>query len=359
MMRVGVTGLRGIPDIQGGIETHCEELFPLIAERDAEVTIFCRKPCAPTIRLQEWKGLKLKWLPTIHSLKSEAFIHTFLSVMTARMTGTEILHIHACGPGLFVPLAKILGMKVVFTHHGEDYNRAKWGTLAKRILKFGERLAVRNADAVICISPHISEMLRKEYHIEPIIIPNGITPQKEDGDTSILQDLGIEENKYIISVGRLVPEKGFDLLIRAFVRSGLSDRYKLTIVGGTDYPSDYSRGLNRIAEENGIIMTGALQKKDVMTLVRNSSLFVLASSHEGLPISLLEAMSCGTDILVSDIPACRLPELEKDDFFNMSEEDLENGLRRKLNLQRRRDFNLSEYSWELAAEKTFHIYQEL
>ena len=145
-----VTGTRGIPGVMGGVETHCEELFPRLAERGWDVTVVRRSNYVED-GLKEWKGVRLVTLPSPKKKSFEAIIHTFRAINEARRLGANILHIHAIGPALLVPYAKVLGMKVVFTHHGPDYDRDKWGLAAKTMLKLGERMGCMFADDVIVI----------------------------------------------------------------------------------------------------------------------------------------------------------------------------------------------------------------
>lgn len=161
-MKIFVTGTRGIPDIMGGVETHCEELFPRIASMDNEVTIIRRSNYVHDT-LAEWKGVKLVDVDSPKKKSFEAIIHTFRAVNKAKSLGAEILHVHAIGPALLVPYAKMRGMKVVFTHHGPDYDRDKWGTIAKMILKLGERMGCWFADDVIVISDVIKNLIADKY----------------------------------------------------------------------------------------------------------------------------------------------------------------------------------------------------
>ena len=150
-MKLVVTGTRGIPDIMGGVETHCEELFPRIAAKGVDTTLIRRKDYVRD-SLTEWKGVKLVDISAPKRKSYEAVVHTFRAVNKAKKLGADVVHIHAIGPALLVPYAKMLGMKVVFTHHGPDYDRDKWGFAAKSVLKLGERLGCRFADDVIVIS---------------------------------------------------------------------------------------------------------------------------------------------------------------------------------------------------------------
>ena len=162
MKKIVVTGTRGIPGVMGGVETHCEELFPRLAERGWDVTVVRRSNYVED-GLKEWKGVRLVTLPSPKKKSFEAIILTFRAFNEALRVGADILHIHAIGPALLVPYAKMLGMKVVFTHHGPDYDRDKWGLAAKTMLKLGERLGCKFADDVIVIYDVIRNLISRKY----------------------------------------------------------------------------------------------------------------------------------------------------------------------------------------------------
>ena len=161
-MKIVVTGTRGIPNIMGGVETHCEELFPRMVRRGFDVTVIRRKSYVRDC-LTEWNGVKLVDVESPKKKSFEAIIHTFRAINEAKRLGADVLHIHAIGPALLVPYAKILGLKVVFTHHGPDYDRDKWGKAAKMMLKMGERLGCMFADDVIVISDVIRNLIKEKY----------------------------------------------------------------------------------------------------------------------------------------------------------------------------------------------------
>ena len=127
-MNIIVTGTRGIPSIQGGVETHCEELYPLmLSSGNIHIMLICRSAyISKEKRRINYKGIDLKTLYSPKSKSFEAIVHTFLTVLYAAYKRPDILHIHAIGPNLLTPLARLLGLKVVMTHHGPDYERQKW-----------------------------------------------------------------------------------------------------------------------------------------------------------------------------------------------------------------------------------------
>ena len=137
-MKIVVTGTRGIPGIQGGVETHCQELYPRIAAMGHDVTVIRRTPYVSDCN-KEYSGVRLVDVYAPRKKSFEAIVHTFLAIIKARRMNADILHIHAIGPAIMVPFARMLGLKVVMTNHGPDYDRQKWGRMAKAILKTGER----------------------------------------------------------------------------------------------------------------------------------------------------------------------------------------------------------------------------
>lgn len=356
-MKIVVTGTRGIPEIQGGVETHCQELFPLIAEKGFDVTVVRRKCYAPD-SLKEFHGVKLKDLYAPRKKSLEAAVSTLLGVIYAKRAGADIVHIHAVGPSIVIPVAKLLGLKVVMTHHGFDYERKKWGRTAKWVLKTGEKFAARFADRIIVISQPIADRLANEYgRTDTALIYNGVPVPAPSAKTDYLDELGIRPGKFVLAVGRLVPEKNFHQLIEAFK----SDDYKLVIAGDADHPDDYSAALKQQAADAGVVMTGFIRGERLNQLLSNAALFVLPSSHEGLPITLLEAMSYGRDVLVSDIAANKLPQLSSGDFFETgSVKALGDALERKLaSPDLNRAYDLSPYNWSTIADQTAGVYRSL
>ncbi len=362
-MRIVVTGTRGIPGIQGGVETHCEALFPRIVDAEHEV-IIVRRPQfkSPGYDASYYKGVQVKDVKTLSGKYFEAFAHTVQAVCYARRVHADIVHIHAIGPALITPLVKLLGMKAVVTHHGPDYDRQKWGNTSKKILRLGERLGARYADKMIVISKHIEKMMFEKYAFlkEVELIHNGVDLQLSDGN-DVLQKYDLQDCKYILAVGRFVEEKGFDLLIKAHAQSQYSNA-KLVIAGDADHADQYSEGLKRMARQHDVVLTGFLQKEQLVQLYSNAALFVLPSFHEGLPISLLEAMWCKCDVLVSDIPANLEVDLSQQDYFKCGNvDDLTLHLNEKMmtNNCNKRLYDMRKYDWDYIAAQTKEVYDSL
>lgn len=363
-MKIVVTGTRGIPNVMGGVETHCEELFPRIASKGEEVTVI-RRSSYINDSLTEWNGVKLVDIATPKKKSFEAIVHTFRAINEAKRLGADVLHIHAIGPAMLTPYARLLGMKVVFTHHGPDYDREKWGRVAKTVLKLGERMGCRFANEVIVISDVIKNLIARKYgrteHVH--LIYNGVPSPDMCDFPEYFEELGIEKGKYILGMCRFVPEKNLHHLVEAFTRlkgEGVNG-IKLVLAGDTDFEDEYSLGLKEMARKNGVVLTGFIKGRKLHSLLTNCCCYCLPSSHEGLPIALLEAMSYKVPVVVSDIPANLEVGLPKEDYFPCGDVD---ALAKKLQEVATKpvqtiDYDMDKYDWNRIANQVNDVYQTL
>ncbi len=365
-MKIAVTGTRGIPGIMGGVETHCEELFPRIAARGFDVTVIRRKSYAHDT-LTQWKDVHLVDIEAPKKKSFEAIVHTFRAIMAARRMKADVVHIHAIGPALLVPYAKLLGLKVVFTHHGPDYDRDKWGFAAKSMLKLGEWLGCKLADHVIVISDVIRQLIARrcgrtrDVHL----IYNGV-PEPEICDfPEYFEELGIEKGKYILGMCRFVPEKHLHDLVEAYSRlknDGKAGDVRLVLAGDTDFEDNYSRTLKQQARDNGVVLTGFIRGKKLHSLLSNALCYSLPSSHEGLPIALLEAMSYQLPVITTAIPANLEVGLNADCYHEVGDVDaLAAKLAAIISHQplQRIGYDMSKYDWDRIAGQVCDIYNSL
>jgi len=365
-MRVVVLGTRGFPDIQGGVEKHCENLYPRLAELGCQVIVLGRQPyVGETVR--EYKKVVVGYLPCPRQKFLEAPVHTFLGVFAAKKLKADIVHIHGVGPALFTFLARMKRMKVVMTHHGPDYERAKWNWFARLVLRLGEWVGCRSANEVICISGQIARDVQKKFGRQAHVIPNGVEAAQSAQTDEILRSQGLKQGKYILAVGRFVPEKGFDALIEAFERSPVAG-WKLVIAGDADHEDEYSRKLKETARGNpDVVLTGFLSGVALKEIYTHAGLFVLASYYEGLPIALLEAMSYGLSCVVSDIPANREAGLAEERYFKPGDvRQMAEKIREfcalplgKTEKEAQVRLVAQRFDWDRIAEQTFRVYQTL
>lgn len=360
-MKIVVVGTRGIPYIMGGVETHCEELFSRIAKKGFDVVVIRRKSYVND-GLTKWNGVELVDVETPKKKSLEAIVHTFRAINEAKKLGADVLHIHAIGPALLVPYAKLLGMKVVFTHHGPDYNRDKWGFVARNILKLGERVGCVFSDDVIVISNVIKELIARKYkrtkHVH--LIYNGVPKPELCDYPEYFSELGIEKGNYLLGMCRFVPEKNLHHLVEAFSKIDAKG-CRLVLAGDTDFEDGYSRNLKRMAHEAGVVLTGFIKGKKLHSLLTNARSYVLPSSHEGLPIALLEAMSYGLPVVVSDIPANLEVGLESECYFETGNIDqLAIKLQKSVNVEcYRLSYKMDEYNWDIIADQVINVYNKM
>jgi glycosyltransferase involved in cell wall biosynthesis len=362
-MKLLITGTRGIPNIPGGVETHCEQLFPLIQGKIFDITVARRSAyVTPENKISEYKGVKLVDIFSPKKKSIEAIMHTFLAVCHAKRKGFKYIHIHAIGPALMIPFARLLGLKVVMTHHGPDYDRQKWGRTAKVMLKAGEYCAAKFANEIIVISENINNILKIKYSRHNAhLIYNGVNLPTPTISDNYIKKLKLQRGNYIIAVGRFVPEKGFHDLIEAYLQSGI--KQKLVLAGDADHETDYSRNLKQQAKTNGIVLTGFIKGEKLNEIFTHTALFVMPSYHEGLPFALLEAMSYNLNVLVSDIPANKEVGLAADSYFQCGNVvQLAEKLQKNVNSKKNSNFTeilKEKYNWKTIAEQTKEVYNLL
>jgi len=367
-MKIAVLGTRGIPDVLGGVETHCSELYPRLVTLGCDVTVFTRTPyIEKDMRLEDYKGVKLihQWCPRKKS--TEAIVHSLLCTLRSKKLAPDILHIHAIGPTLVAPMAKAFGFKIVMTHHGPDYNRQKWGKIAKAALRQGENFGVKNSDAIISISKGIRDHIKNKFNRDSILIPNGVCRNIKNSSSKNLSKYGLVPNKYMFTACRFVPEKGLHNLINAYRRIQ-HPTFKLVIAGDADHETMYSRDIKKMAEQtDGVVLTGFIYGDVLSELYSNAGHFVLPSHFEGLPIALLEAMTYGLPVLASDIPQHKEIPLEECRYFKCNNEDslyeaLSGCFQNSISEHEMETYERlieEEYNWDKIALKTFEVYKEV
>ncbi|MBR1142625.1 glycosyltransferase family 4 protein [Bradyrhizobium sp. AUGA SZCCT0431] len=298
-----IFGFRGFPNVQGGVESHVENLAPQLVKLGHRVTACSRSPYADPTGEKEWKGVRLLRLWTLQNTYLEAVLHSLVCTVVAAVRRPLVVHVQGIGPALVTPLLRVLGLRIVVTHHGEDYNREKWGWAARTVLRLGEALGMRFAHKRIAISRSIEKLIATKYGKSCEVIPNGVAFSELPSENDKIRNLGLEPGRYVLTVGRLVPEKRQLDLLRAFADSELVG-WKLAIVGRIDHKNKYADLLaSEAATMENVVMAGFQTGEALRQLYAHAGLFVLPSSHEGLPIVLLEALGYGLPVLVSDIPS--------------------------------------------------------
>lgn len=365
--RVLVAGLRS-PDAEGGIESHARHLYPHIARLGCEVELVVRRLYHPASKPDVWQGIRLKPLWSPRTMGLETLVHTLLATLYAIRTRPDIYHLHAVGPALFAPLARLFGLKVVVTHHGPDYDREKWGGVGRLVLRLGEYLGMRFANGRIVISSTISDIVRRKYRLESTIIPNGVDLPPATESTALLKELGLERGRYVVQVSRFVPEKRQADLVRAFLAADLDSDWRLVFVGSAGQDNRYAREVRALCGgDERVVFAGFRSGAELAELTQNAALFVLPSSHEGLPIALLEALSHGLPVIASDIPANVEVGLPPEQYFALGDiaaltRRIEHAVQQPPSAdaaQARRRWVAERYDWQRIAGETTALYRSI
>jgi glycosyltransferase involved in cell wall biosynthesis len=356
-----VLGVRGIPGVQGGVETHAEQLYTRLAELGCDVEVIVRSPYV-SAEHRNVGPIRLRriWSPTRPGF--EPLVHSLLGAVYAGFVRPDILHIHAVGPAAVTPLARLFGLKVVVTHHGPDYDRDRWGRFARTLLRFGEWAGMRFSNARIVISRVIADLVKRKHGRDSVLIPNGVVPIEPPREDDQVRRFGLEPGKYFLMVSRVVPEKRQLDLIAAYGQAKRAD-WKLAIVGGLGN-DEYSGRVRDAAVQTGVVLTGFLGGTPLQQVYAHAGAFVLPSTHEGLPIAMLEALSYGLPVIASDIPANLEVGLAPESYFRVGDvESLAEAMSRTVHVgdgpaarAARRQWVEGKYNWDEIANQTRSVY---
>jgi glycosyltransferase involved in cell wall biosynthesis len=305
--RIAFIGQRGVPATIGGIEHHVEEIGSRLVDRGHDVTVYTRANYTKH-HVSEHRGIHVRYIPTAPTKHLEALIHSGLSTAVAMAPGprrADILHYHAIGPSVFTPLPRVLTRRgVVLTIHGLDYDRDKWGVGARTALRSAGWISAHVPHATITVSRNLADFYLRRYGRIANYIPNGVAAPIFQPPHIIKERFDLGERSYALFLGRLVPEKAPDLLLRAF--RGVDTTARLVIAGGSSFTDRYVRELESLAASDPrVLLVGPVHGDLLHELYSNAALFVLPSSLEGLALTLLEAASYRLPLVASDIPPNR------------------------------------------------------
>ncbi|MDO4942840.1 MAG: glycosyltransferase family 4 protein [Lachnospiraceae bacterium] len=370
-LSIAMLGHKRIPSREGGIEIVVEELSTKMVKAGHSVTCYNRSGHHVSGKefdggsLKEYKGVKLKSVFTINRKGLAAMTSSFIEAICAAFGKYDVVHFHAEGPCAMLWLPKLFGKRCIATIHGIDWQRAKWGGFASKYIKFGEKVAAKCADEIIVLSEGVQKYFMDTYGRKTMFIPNGVNRPVLRRPRLIKEKYNLDKDEYILFLGRLVPEKGITYLIDAF--KSVKTEKKLVIAGGSSDTDAFMQELKKLAGgDERIVFTGFVQGKILEELYSNAYVYTLPSDLEGMPLSLLEAMSYGNCCLTSDIAECA--EVVEDQALLFKKSDVDD-LREKLQYvcdnpdavmklkNGVADFICSKYNWDDVVEQTLKLYQ--
>lgn len=371
-LNIVMLGHKRIPSREGGIEIVVEELSTRMVKLGHSITCFNRKGHHvsgsefDSSQLSEYKGVKLKPVWTLDKKGLAAMTSSLSAAIKAALGKYDVIHFHAEGPCAMLWLPKLFGKRCIATIHGIDWQRAKWGGFASKYIKFGEKVAAKYADEIIVLSEGVQNYFKDTYGRKTVFIPNGVNRPAIREPQLIKEKFGLDKDDYILFLGRLVPEKGISYLIEAFKQ--INTDKKLVIAGGSSDRDEFLQDLKKIAKDDKrISFTGFVQGQLLEELYSNAYVYVLPSDLEGMPLSLLEAMSYGNCCVVSDIAECAEVVEDKAVVFQKSnveqlKEKLQDLCDHPEKVQSYKNsasnFICQKYNWDDVVDKTIALYRK-
>ena len=354
---IAVLGIRGFPGVQGGVETHCRHLYPLMPQY--RFRVYRRKPYLTPQSRQHYDNIDfIDWASTrVQGL--EAAWHTLRAVLHCMAHRPALVHVHNMGPAMLALPVKLLGIPVVMTYHSVNYEHKKWGRLSRWLLRHSERLSLRYCDRVIFVNRLRMSTFEDDYPDKCVCLPNGVDPVSPTAETDFLDSHGIVPRHYVLAVGRITPEKGLEHLVTAATRS--SQVEQVVIAGQCDNSDRYLQQLKDSDVKHKLVFTGYVDGDRLNQLYSHARLLALPSLSEGFPMVLLEAMAHRLPIVASDLDATRLVQLP-DECYCVPGDALD--LQRALERQLECDFapvhyDLTAYDWPTIARRTQQVYDSL
>ncbi len=358
MKVISVIGVRGFPGVQGGVEMHCENIYTRL-HKNYRLRIYRRRPYLTEVSARKFKNTEYVDLPSTRIKGLEAVIHTFLAVVHIIFRRPDAVHIHNIGPGMFAPLIRLFGIPIILTYHSPNYEHSKWSWVSRMVLKWSEKVSLSCAKHIIFVNSFQMAKFSDKIKAKSSFIPNGIDATKIGRSMGLIRRLNLESRNFILSVGRLTPEKGFEYLVEAVNK--LDEVQHLVIAGASDHDTSYFKKLKQLDWNDKVIFTGYPQGEDLLQLYSHARLYVLSSVNEGFPLVLLEAMSYQLPLVVSDIPATHLIELPKDSYVEVANSDalaagISDALAKNFELKH---YDLSNYNWNSIAKQTLEVYKQV
>lgn len=371
-LKIAMIGHKRIPSREGGVEIVVEELSTRMVESGYQVICYNRKGHHvsgaefDSATLSEYKGIKLQSVWTLDRKGLSALTSSLSAAIKAAFGKYDVVHFHAEGPCAVLWIPKLFGKRCIATIHGIDWQRAKWSGLASKYIKFGEKVAAKYADEVIVLSKNVQKYFQLNYQRQTQFIPNGVNRPIRRNVEEIYDKYGLRKDSYILFLGRIVPEKGIQYLIEAF-KKVKTDKY-LVIAGGSSDTQEFLNEIRNMAKDDErILFTGFVEGNTLDELYSNAYIYTLPSDLEGMPLSLLEAMSYGNCCLTSDISECKEVIEDKAILFKKSDvSDLQDKLQYLCDhpdiiehyKSESTDFICNKYNWDDVVNKTMKLYKE-
>lgn len=296
-------GFRDIPPKEGGAgsDKFAFELYPRLVKLGCELTAYCRiYPGDPAnTRKDEFQGIILKYFRTVNRAGFDTLVHSFKATFHIILHNTaDVVHLHSGANSIWAAFLRLAGKRVYVSQFAMDWKRDKWPWYGKLFYRISSYLTALFPSAVVFDNIFTREYFERKFSKQFYFIPYGAEVKEPAPDTTILNRLGVDPGKYILFVGRFIPDKGVHLLIRAF--ESVETDMKLVLVGGSPNPGNYENEIHQTPDKR-IIFAGYVYGDDTNILMKNAYVYVQPSLIEGLSPVILTVMGLGTPLVCSDI----------------------------------------------------------
>ncbi len=297
-MEIAFIGTKGIPARYGGFETCVEQVSFKLAKKGYKCVVYS----VANVKSTKMSNLKIVKVPQTGNPSIDRLIREFYPILHLFKNRKIIFQIY--GPYLFMPLLKLFRKKSVISTDGLEWKRYSYSTLTRIFVRLGYKLGIKYATSVTTDSKFTQKWFYKNWQRRAFYIPYGPRPKikKSLNKENTLKKYNLEKNKYYLFVGRLVPEKGVHVLIKALTQVNTSR--KLVILGADPkVGSPYKKKLLKLANEN-VIFLGAIYGEEYKDICEAcyANMRPSINNAEGIGPVTIEALGYGNCIIASDVP---------------------------------------------------------
>jgi glycosyltransferase involved in cell wall biosynthesis len=297
-MRIAIIGIRGLPSTYSGYETFADAIGSRLVQRGHEVLVYCRAPLFRQ-RPATYRGMHLVYVPSLETKSFSTLSHTWLCMADVVRRGTDAILVCNVANGLHLLAPRLFGRKTAINVDGLEWKRPKWNRLGQAYFRFAARAACHLADCIVCDAEAMADVYRREFHAQPVTIAYGA-----DIAVSICPDVltqyGLAPGRYLLILGRLIPDNNADLSVRAY--AAVRTAMPLVIVGDANYKSAFEAEVHRIADQR-VRFLGHIDNHDhVRELFCNAYAYIHGHEFGGTNPSLLTALASSACILALDTP---------------------------------------------------------
>ena len=295
-INISIIGTRGYHYVYSGYETFVKQLSERLVLKSCNVTVYCHKGLFIK-RPKEIKGIKLVYVPTIETKILSQPIHSFLSIIHACFSSTDVILVVNSANGPFGLITKLFRMPTAINVDGLEWLRPKWKGLGSIYFKWASKMATLFYDQIINDSDEMRKVYLDLFKRDSKVIAYGADIRKSK-NPELITTWDIKQREYYLVVGRLIPDNNADLIIKGFLQS--NSKKKLVIVGDVPYKDSYASNLKKINDDR-LVFTGYVKDQNILAeLYHNCYVYVHGHEFGGTNPTMIKAMAYGSAILALD-----------------------------------------------------------